>query len=224
MADAVVKVSWRKSPSGLVLAGAQGGVCGTCFTMESGITISCAHNMGGLFNPNPGFDVCRAFVVEVTGRITELYDGCLQLYPDYDACVIGGFSSRTLYKASQKQPGQIALCSLRGYEAGTAPFQCDLSPTGMAVNISNPRINSVALDLRGLVPQPTTQDINAPDVKIFGKQWYLMKANATIGLSGGPMLDAVDGTAVGMCFVGLPPDVHQKTLIGAIDIRQFQFI
>jgi hypothetical protein len=52
----------------------------------------------------------------------------------------------------------------------------------------------------------------------------MMNATAIVGLSGGPMLDALDNAVVGLCFMGLPQDAHQKTQIGAIDIRQFPFI
>lgn len=138
MADAIVKISWCTAPSGAVRIAANavaGGIPGTCFTLESGVTISCAHNMDGLFIPNAGFDACRVFAVERTGRITELRNGGLQLFPEYDACVITGFSSGTRYTVSQKRPDQIALCNLRGYEAHKAPFQCRLSPNGRAIDL-----------------------------------------------------------------------------------------
>ena len=75
----------------IVGAGTQGGICGTCFTLESGVTISCAHRTETLFKPNPGFDACRVYVLEWGGRTTELKGGCLRLFPDYDACVIDGY-------------------------------------------------------------------------------------------------------------------------------------
>ena len=58
----------------------------------------------------------------------------------------------------------------------------------------------------------------------INKPGYIVDAVAKIGLSGGPMLDASDGSAVGICFIGLAPGAHQKTQIGALDIRQFPFI
>ena len=66
MADAIAKISWRTAASGQVIVGAgtQGGICGTCFTLESGVTISCAHRTETLFKPNPGFDACRVYVLE----------------------------------------------------------------------------------------------------------------------------------------------------------------
>ena len=61
------------------------------------------------------------------------------------------------------------------------------------------------------------------DVKVTGKSGYIMDARATVGLSGDPMLDSSNNSVIGLCFMGLPEDAHEKTQIGALDIRQFPF-
>ncbi len=227
LADAILKVSWRRTPFGAVVPGpdqTEGGVCATCFTLESGITLSCAHNMRGLFVPNIGFHACRVFVAESSGRITELHDGCLQLFPDYDACVIAGFQSGTRYHIARRKVDQIHSCHLRGYEANTGPFQSRVTPDGRSVEIHSANISSVAQTFNALIPRPIIFQVNSADVKVNNKPGYILDTAAKVGLSGGPMLDAADATVAGLCFIGLPADAHQKTQIGAIDVRQFPFI
>jgi len=107
MADALVKISWRKQAGGLVFpAGVQGGIAGNCFTLDCGMTLAAADVMAGLFTPNAGFDACRVFVVERPGSVTALREQALQSYPAHDACVIEGFSSATRYVVSQNTGGQ----------------------------------------------------------------------------------------------------------------------
>ena len=225
MADAIAKVSWRTTVSGhATTAPAQGGIIGTCFTLETGVTISCAHNMDTLFKPNPGYDAFRVYVLEWGGRVTELHYGCLRLFPDYDACVIEGYQSSRRYKISHRDPSQITSCNLRGYQSHATPFRLRLADLGRAIEIHKPNIRTAAQTFQSCVPQLHTFSLDSPDVKVANKMGYLFDARAVIGLSGGPMLDATDGSAAGLCFAGWPPDIHQKTKIGVIDIRQFPFI
>lgn len=50
-----------------VPVGAKGGIAGTCFTLESGMTLAAADTMAELFTPNPGLDACAVYVVERSG-------------------------------------------------------------------------------------------------------------------------------------------------------------
>ena len=224
MADAIAKISWRTTASGKVIVGAgtQGGICGTCFTLESGVTISCAHRTETLFKPNPGFDSCRVYVLDWGGRTTELKGGCLRLFPDYDACVIDGYQSSRRYKISDRDPCKITSCDLRGYEAGATPFRVRMATLGRDLEIYKPKIRSAAQIHIRRTPQLHVFNLESRDMKIVNKTGYLFDS-ATIGLSGGPMLDASDGTVVGLCFAGWPEDMHRKSKVGVLDIRQFPF-
>jgi hypothetical protein len=224
MSDAIIKVSWRRAPDGSVAPSAQGGICGTCFTLESGITISCAHNMQGIFVPNEGYDVCRVFIAERSGSITELNPGCIALYPEYDACVIHGYQSTRKYSVPQKQPNQIASCCVCGYEANVAPFRCQVDSSGQAIEIVDPQIAMAKKEFHGVVPEPVNLNVTANDINISDKRGYIMHVSAPVGVSGSPMVDEETCEAVALCILGLPPDVHVKTKIGAIDLRQFPFL
>ena len=61
--------------------------------------------------------------------------------------------------------------------------------------------------------------MNAPDVWIDNKRCYILRQSATVGLSGGPMIDPKDGTVLAVCCFGLPPEKHEKDCIGAVDLR-----
>jgi hypothetical protein len=223
MAEAIVKVSWRKDSRGFVsTAGAEGGIAGTCFTLDSGMTLTAADRMAGLFKPNAGFDACRVFVVERSGAVTALREQSLQSYPAHDACVIEGFQSVTRYIVSQKS-GAIASCNLKGYRANAAPFTCQLNPTGTDIDVLSPHIESAAQDYSGLVPRSVVFDVKAADMRIVQKPGFVVDVRASIGLAGGPMLDTADGSVVGICVLGLPADAPEKTQIGIIDIRPFLY-
>lgn len=224
LANAIIKISWRLAPTGAVQLPVEGGVCGTCFTFESGITISCVHTMRNLFIPNPGFDACQVFVVGSDGETTKIEQSCICFHPNYDTCIISGYQSRTKYRVSKKPPDQVGKCRLLGYKAHTTPFQCRIDSAGTGIEIVNPDIDSVAQDLRGITPKPTSFTLNSADLNVSDRPGYLMGVAATVGISGGPMLDAENGEVVGMCFFGTPPDQYAKTQIGAIDVRQFPFV
>lgn len=227
MTEAIIKVSWRRSILGFVLEGgnqAVGGIAGSCFTLSSGITLSCAHGHDDqLFRPNDGYDDCRIWIVETGGQITEVRQQQFRLFPEYDAAIIDQFQATTKYQVS-KASGEIQSCNLLGYEAHAAPFQVRKAPSNRSLEIYNPRIVSAAQYHNGLRAVPTQLNVNAPDVKLSNKLGYLIDVKAKVGLSGGPMIDASDGSVVGICVIGLPADDHEKTQIGVIDLRQFPFI
>jgi hypothetical protein len=152
MADAIIKVSWRRLANGFVREGvgqAQGGIAGTCFTLTSGISLSCAHGHdSALFRPNPGFDDCRLWIVETSGRIVELKQRQFRLFPEYDAAIIDGFQSRTKYKTSTKKPDEIKNCNLIGYTAHASPFSVGMTPDRQSLQIYAPNIISAEQGLR----------------------------------------------------------------------------
>ncbi len=228
MADAIIKVSWRRLADGRVVEGrsaAAGGIAGTCFTLSSGMTLSCAHGHGNaLFEPNVGFDDCKVWIVERSGRITELKNEQFRLYPEYDAAIISDFSSQTKYGISTKAASALTACNLLGYQASTGPFHVRTSPNQLALEIYDPHIADAEQTFNGLTPVPIRLNIHAADVTLSDKAGYIFDVRAKIGLSGGPMIDAADGSAVGVCSFGLPADVVDKTQIGVVDLRQFPFI
>jgi hypothetical protein len=161
-------------------------------------------------------------VVERSGAVTALREQSLHSYPAHDACVIEGFQSATRYPVSQKT-GVIASCNLKGYRANAAPFTCQLNTAGTAIDLVKPRIRSAAQDYSGLVPRSVVFDVKAADMTLVQKPGFMVDVRASIGLAGGPMLDAADGSVVGICVLGLPADASEKTQIGIIDIRPFLY-
>ena len=94
------------------------------------------------------------------------------------------------------------------------------TPSRSSLEIYDPHIIDAQQALNGLTPVPTKLNIEAPDVKLSDKAGYIVNVRAKIGLSGGPMVDAIDDSAVGICSFGLPPDATDKTQIGVVDLRQ----
>jgi hypothetical protein len=158
----------------------------------------------------------------MSGKITELKSGCIQAHPEYDACVISGFSSSTRYRISSKDAEQTMQCRMLGFEANSSPFRCRSNRAGTAIELFDTNMSS-AVQVHSGLARAVKFDVNSPDIKVKDKLGYMFDIAANIGLSGGPVLDA-DGSCIAMCFMGLPADAHRKTQIGAIDIRQFSFL
>jgi hypothetical protein len=173
-----------------------------------------------LFEPNVGFDDCRVWIVETSGQITEVKRAQFRLFPEYDAAIIDDFQSTTKYVISSKQATELQKCNLLGYEASTGPFKVKTTPSRSSLEIYDPHIIDAQQALNGLTPVPTKLNIEAPDVKLSDKAGYIVNVRAKIGLSGGPMVDAVDDSAVGICSFGLPPDATDKTQIGVVDLTR----
>jgi hypothetical protein len=220
MADAIVKVSWRRSPEGRVAPGpAQGGIAGTCFTLESGMTLTAFDTMAGIFTPNPGFDACRVFVAERSGQVTEIFESAVEAFPAHNTALLARFSSGTRHPLS-RTTGPVNSCSLVGYRAHEAPFTTRLSAGGTAVEVVDPRMSKATQDYHGLVPRPYIFDVTAADMAIRGKAGFIVDVRAGVGLAGAPMLDE-KGAAMGICILGFPADAAEKSWIGAIDLRPF---
>ncbi|MDX8357767.1 hypothetical protein [Sphingopyxis terrae] len=178
--------------------------------------------MSELFVPNQGYDQCKVFIAEPAGKVTELQPGCLQTYPEFDACLIMGFSAEQRYRLSDNDLGPASECALLGFEANTAPF--DVRQVNGVLCLDGVQVERSRQFYHGMVPKKRIFSIDAADIKIDGKHGYICDVSAKVGLSGGPMIDLRDNTAVGLCFMGLPADAHQKNEIGVLDIRQLPFL
>jgi hypothetical protein len=221
MADAIVKLSWRKTPSGFVLPGAaEGGIAGTCFTLESGMTLTAADTMAGLFKPNPGFDACRVCVVERSGRVTEIPESSVEPYPAHDVSLLAGFQAEVRYALSTT-PGSVPSCSLIGYRAHAAPFSSELNAACTAIEIAWPRVETALQMFTRQVPRSVVLDVKAADMTVRKKAGFVVDLRAPLGLAGAPMVDERDASVVGLCILGLPADAPVKSQIGIIDLRPF---
>jgi len=218
VSDAIVKISWRRSD----LTVAVGGIAGSSFTLASGIAVTSAHHMRGMWDPVVGYDACRAWVVETSGRSTEIKPEQLRLFPEYDVAIIDGFRSAQKYPLSKTPGDSIQKCDLLGYKANATPFQVREAPSGL-LEIFRAEIVSAAQQIRNQEPVFRRLTISSADVNIVDKQGYLVASAASVGLSGGPMLDARDQTAIGICTFGLPADAHAKTQVGVLDLRHMPF-
>ena len=221
--DAIIKINWKGSahcvdPSSEF----QGGVCGTCFTLSSGITISCDHIGRDLFRPIEGFDACRVFAANSATEATLLRQGCVQRHPEFDACVIDGYSSPITYSVSATPAADVGTCQLLGYTAATAPFSITRGSDNLPT-IGGLDLDSVAQRIRAEA-WLANFNISSEGLKIVRKQGFMFNAAGRIGLSGGPAIELTNGQVVGLCVMGSPPDISQKDQIGAIDLRQFDFL
>jgi hypothetical protein len=221
--DAIVKINWKGSARHVDPDSEfQGGVCGTCFTLSSGLSITCDHIGRDLFKPIENFDACRVFAVNSVTGATLLQQGCLRLHPEFDACVIESYSSTQTYNVSSTPAADVSTCELLGYTANTAPFLI-LRGSDDLPTIGRLTMDSVTQRVRA-APRLVTFNISSEGLAIDSKQGFMFNAAARIGMSGGPAVELRTGHVVGLCIMGLPPDVSQKDQIGAIDLRQFDFL
>jgi hypothetical protein len=221
--DAIIKINWKGSAH-CVDPGSefQGGVCGTCFTLSSGITISADHICRDLFRPIEGFDACRVFAANSATEITLLRQGCVRSHPEFDACVIDGYSSPITYSVSATPAADVSTCQLLGYTANTVPFSISRGSDNLPT-IGGLDLHSVAQRIQAEA-RLVNFNISSEGLTVVGKQGFMFKAAGRIGLSGGPAIELTNGQVVGLCVMGLPPDISQKDHIGAIDLRQFNFL
>jgi hypothetical protein len=218
--SALIKLSWRTDAKGNPSSGngaAIGGICGTAFTISSGDTLTASHHLNNLWQPHDGFDDFDVWVAHPDGSIHLIAVDAIEHFAGFDIARVKCPKSPTKFTVSSKRYGDVDKGHCIGYEASKAPFDC---------NIVNKRISIFGVNLhRALLPlSPQSLDkklleIKSPDVFIDNKPGYVMKQPAKIGLSGGPMIDPEDGTVLAVCCFGLPPDKHQKDLIGAVDLR-----
>lgn len=218
--SAVIKVSWRVGAKGEVLQGADaaiGGVCGTCFSIEGHGTISTSHNLNSMFCAHDGFDRFAVWVAHPDGQVHEIGRTDVEHFYGYDVSRIICPPSGSPFSLSGVNYEDVAEGRCLGYEASKAPFEVVASKGG--VELAAVKLNEALLPTSTLPVSRRTLKISTADVHIDGKPGFTLDQPATIGLSGGPLLEPLSGKVVGVCCFGLPPDVHVKKTIGAIDIR-----
>lgn len=218
MPHAIIKISWTTDDEGKFSGNAVGGICGTCFTLETGVTLTAAQLTWGLFDPNPGFDACRVFIAGKADALVELKQRQIRIDPIHELAVITGCilpSAIPLALPSSPLGPSHAI----GYCANKSPFQTAVTQSGRKLTISNIRLSEarqvIAVDALSEVPlHVTSDDINLSDVPGF-----VFAAPSLSGMAGGPVIDDRTGCCVGVCVFGLPPDNAKKTHLGAVDIR-----
>lgn len=219
--SALIKVSWKTGIGGSPLEGpnaAIGGICGTAFALSSDIVLTASHHLAELWQPHDGFDDFDVWIGHADGSHQLLQTGCFEHFEGFDIALIDCRPPAARFAASKKAHEDVTEGLCFGYEASTGPFDCGVS--GKPIVIRN-----LALE-RSLIPfAPTSAshkviECRAADVFIDQKRGYLLQYPATVGLSGGPMVDPADCSAIAVCCLGLPADVHQKQTIGAVDLRE----
>ena len=107
--------------------------------------------------------------------------------------------------------------------ANAAPFGVRWNQDRSALEPFNIDISQSAQILHSHNVRPFIFTVQANDINISDRPGFKILESAMTGLSGGPMIDAADGTAAGICFMGEPPDAFRKDWVGALDIRRFPF-
>ena len=218
--SALIKVSWKTSFGGVPFEGpnaAIGGVCGTVFALSSDIVLTASHHLDDLWRPHDGFDDFDVWIGHADGSHQLLQNGCFEHFEGFDIARIDCRPPAARFAASKKAYEDVTEGLCLGYEANTAPFACGVSGKRIV-------LKDLALE-RSLIPfAPTSAarkviECRAADVFIDQKRGYLLQHPATVGLSGGPMVDSADCSAIAVCCLGLPADVHEKHTVGAVDLR-----
>lgn len=216
--SAIIKLSWKTDANGAPLTGCnvEGGLCGTAFSLSSGQILTATHHLRNLWRPKDGFDDFDVWIAHPDGTVHVVAADAVQPFDGFDISQVNCQGSPTVFSASTKPYDEVEVAQCIGYEANTAPFTCAVADN--RVTISEVDLAKVLLPNS---PQPVERgraSING-DVVIDDKLCYVVKQPATIGLSGGPMVDPEDGRVLAVCCFGLPPDEHKKEIIGAVDIR-----
>jgi hypothetical protein len=176
----------------------------------------------GLFAPNQGYSLSRVFACE-DGIATEIFLKDIERMADFETCVIKNYSARKRYDLSEAIAPEITECVLMGYTAHAAPFDVRVAQ-GNKLEPYNIAISGASQILRSKAVRPINFTVHTADISITDRDGFQILEPATAGLSGGPMLNAKDGKAVGICFMGQPADQFRKDWIGVLDIRKFPFI
>jgi hypothetical protein len=218
--SALIKVSWKTGVGGSPIEGgnaAIGGISGTAFSLSNGIVLTASHHLDDLWKPHEGFDDFEVWIGHPDGSHDVLPKGCFHHFPGFDIARIDCRPSIVQFAISKKPFDDIKDALCLGYEAHTAPFTCGIS--GKRLSIYNLALERSLIPFKATMAAQKVIECRAADVFIDSKRGYILQHPATIGLSGGPMVDASDRSVVAVCCLGLPPDSHQKQTIGAVDLR-----
>jgi hypothetical protein len=223
--SAIIKVSWKTGANASPFEGpdaAIGGTIGTAFTTSSGDTLTASHNLDRLWQPHDGFDDYDVWVAHPDGSVHIVGIDAVEHFSGFDIARVKCPESPVKFNTSSMDYRDVSEGQCIGYESSKAPFRCAV--INNRITIEQVEIHQALLPL---TPQPLEKkvlEINAADVWIDGKRGYALKQNATIGLSGGPMIDPNDGKVFAVCCIGLPMDKHHKEYIGAVDLRDLPLL
>lgn len=218
--SAVIKISWKIGSKGEVLEGAGaaiGGVCGTCFSIEGHGTISASHHLKNMFCAHDGFDRFSVWVTHPDGQVHEIGGSDVEHFDGFDVSRISCPPSGSPFSLSGVSYEDVTEGRCLGYEASKAPFEVVASKGG--VELAAVKLNEALLPTSNLPVSRKTLDVSSADVQIDEKRAFFLDQPATIGLSGGPLLEPSSGKVVGVCCIGLPADDRVKKTIGAVDVR-----
>lgn len=219
MPHALIKISWTTDDKGRFNGKAVGGICGTCFTLESGVTLTAAQLTWGLFDPNPGFDACRVFVAGNAGALVELTPRQIRLDPVHELAIITGcILPSSIPLASPSNP--LGQSHAIGYCANIAPFQTAVSRSGKKLTITDLHLVKARQIVHIPILHPTPLHVATDDINLDGVPGFIFAAPSLPGMAGAPVIDDSTGCCVGVCVFGLPPDHAEKTHLGAVDIRR----
>jgi hypothetical protein len=121
-----------------------------------------------------------------------------------------------LFRLSDASGAAVENAMALGFEASTLPFRTQPAWPGLAVSNLNRRASRAAR-LHELTFCPVT--VNSADVKITDRPAFHGKTSGVVGMSGGPLINREDGGVIGVNSFGLPQDQHEKTSLGAVDLR-----
>jgi hypothetical protein len=214
---AIIKISWATDECGRYAGHASGGMCGTCFTLENGVTLTSLQLTWDLFEPNAGCHACRVFLTGQEGDVREVRQEQLRLDPVHGLAAF----------LEPDAPGRFALaeasaspdvCAVEGYLATSTPFRTAIAADGRleivdtALSVAGQHIANAPLTARRL-------DVSADDLSLSDVPGLMIEAPSLPGLAGAPVMEAESGAVLGVCLFGLPADANGKTQLGAVDIR-----
>lgn len=217
MTCALIKLSYNRIGDNDVV----GGICGAGFFIYKDTCIT-AHHIFNSYNmkPNMGFRYCQYWMVTRDGQVFELDDDVsIDNHPEVDSTVIhfnkkGADkvfgNDRTLPKVSDKIHNE-------GYFPGMPIINSGWREDKLVITYANTK-NNIS-DGRGKISKIDKATLKSKDVNFYNKTLILTSYPGNVGMSGGPLLNE-NNQVIGLMSIGLPPDVPNKTSIGAIWIDE----
>lgn len=219
--SAIIKLSWKVDSLGNPRDGASaaiGGIASSAFTLSSGTVLTASHNFERLLShPHTGFDNHAVWIAHPNGECHPLTEASVRHFTGFDIAALDCPPSVQPFVASETPYGDIQFGVCLGYRASTSPFRVVIK--GKHLTISDLDLNSAVLPFPPTAVEHKMLHIRAADLAIDSKRGFLLKHPSTVGVSGGPMLDPADGSAIAVCCFGFPPDAHEKHAIGTVDLR-----
>lgn len=215
---AIFKVSYNPSTPEAV-----GGVCGTCFFINSCEFLTAHHCFNDAsFRPNSGYEKVVVLLVNAGGEIfSPKIEG---LYPNYDLAVgriaegVSRFSPNLLDSACTEGD---RVCNL-GFPVSRALKDHDFCIVDGDLKIEN--LNLSLEEQEGLIADEKIMTVSASDVSLSDRRVVILDYASEQGFSGGPLISRGTGRIVAFMSLCLPKEYDPQRRAVAIPISEIEHL